>query len=128
MINESYPGIYKPDRHFSELINQTFAGSPMTKSEPVVIVKESAMMKEIWMELPGVLKQDIEIRLCDRILIVRACFIAEDIKRNHESRIRIPTHADAWFIHAVFELGILKIKIPIDKKAAYHLTKEIIIY
>lgn len=124
-----YPGKYSQDGGISQNNEKMENDAPNEKLEPKVVVHEHESHKEVWIELPGIDKHEIGIKLQNRMMKVQASESdSKEIKRKYEARIRVPTHADSWFIHADYHSGLLKIKIPLNAEESPMLTRDIIIY
>jgi len=123
-----YPGCYQPIHLVTDAFDEFNLLSPNNKLEPDMIIHNSEAMQEIWINLPGLQKYEISILLDNRILWVRAYHAEESEKKRYEAKIRIPTYADAWFIQAIYQAGLLKIKIPIEEQVCPKISRDIIIY
>lgn len=123
-----YPGGFKLTQKLEEEINSFMLKSPMAKAVPNFSVYDHKDVKEIWIDLPGVSIQDIDVSLADRIILIRACKNLETDTVRYETRFRIPNHADSWFIHGSFHAGTLKIKIPINSVTDPCCDRKIIVY
>jgi len=124
-----------PANDFDRFFNEFFGGQPARCDDescnwsPRADIAETSSNYEIFVELPGVDKKAIELKVEDGILVLageRTALSEEDrklrrIERVHgrfERRFRLPKEADAEKIDADFENGLLAIRIAKSERVA----------
>ncbi len=116
-----WPNLYEPLRHVGEKVAGWFA--PRSDA----FAGDNAY--EINLELPGVKQDDVEIHLHDNSLVVRGekhserqekgqnYFFSEREFGSFQRTFKLPPDTNADRIEAVFDAGVLSIRIPRTSKA-----------
>jgi HSP20 family protein len=133
-------------KHLTDTVTQSFAylsltaGAGPTAWTPNTDVYETADCLVVKMELAGIDRDDLEITLHDRLLLVRGCrkdpcrhrqhrcsFRQMEIDYGHfERRIVIPRSVDGRNVRARFHNGFLHIELPKSQHAAHTAVTVII--
>jgi len=88
--------------------------------KPDCDIVESENLYSLYMDLPGMKKKDINIKLKDRVLTVsgdRELFLEDDEELKRSERTQgsfsrsLPENADVSSVSATFKDGVLKVKI-----------------
>jgi HSP20 family protein len=117
-------------KHVNERVTQSFSRTSLFTTTPHgawtpnTDVFETPELLVVRMEIAGVNREDLEIRLDDRMLIVRGdrkdlpyksrgCYRQVEIDHgDFERRIVLPCRVDAQKAHAHLEDGFLQIELP----------------
>ena len=92
-------------------IKKKSSGKPRVKEvrEPLVEVSEEDDQIIIIAEMPGITKEDIEIKATSHSLILSAN--SKDISRNYHKEVELPAAIDSNIAKARYQNGLLEIKL-----------------
>jgi HSP20 family protein len=135
-----YPGEYTPSEGMETLANDSGALDHKTIPGPAFNLNEYGECYRLEVDIPGVSRQDIILRVKDNMLNITALnnnreILPEASARIHEfdsyiyeSSIRLPENADTEFMAAEYREGVLRVHFPKMEMASQSCNKQVVVY